>query len=130
MSDENAPVEQPNPSAPPPASPPSGDVTSDDKLWALLAYVLSPVVPIIILLMQDKKDRPFIKLHNMQALVAGLAAIVILAVIAVIPLVNCFLPVIGLLLWIVLIYWGLQAYNGKEVVIPVISDFVKQQGWA
>jgi uncharacterized membrane protein len=105
-------------------------VTSDDKLWALLAYVLSPVVPIIILLMQDKKDRPFIKLHNMQALVAGLAAVVILAVIAVIPLVNCFLPVIGLVLWIVLIYWGLQAYNGKEVVIPVISDFVKQQGWA
>jgi uncharacterized membrane protein len=130
MSDENAPVEQPSPSGPPPASPPSGDVTSDDKLWALLAYVLSPVVPIIILLMQDKKDRPFIKLHNMQALVAGLAAVVILAVIAVIPLVNCFLPVIGLLLWIVLIYWGLQAYNGKEVVIPVISDFVKQQGWA
>ena len=37
------------------------DITSDDKLWALLTYVLSPVVPIIILLMEDKKNRPFLK---------------------------------------------------------------------
>ena len=37
----------------------SGDVTSDDKLWAALAYVFTPIVPIIILVMADKKDRPF-----------------------------------------------------------------------
>lgn len=30
------------------------DVTSDDKLWALLAYILTPLVPVIILLMPDK----------------------------------------------------------------------------
>jgi hypothetical protein len=34
-------------------TPPTGDITSDDKLWALLAYVLSPLIPIIILLMED-----------------------------------------------------------------------------
>ncbi|MBE2224333.1 MAG: hypothetical protein IAF02_22525, partial [Anaerolineae bacterium] len=30
------------------------DVTADDKLWALLAYVLTPLIPIIIMLMADK----------------------------------------------------------------------------
>ena len=48
-----------------------GDVTSDDKLWVLLAYVLTPLVPIIIFLMEDKKTRPFIRAHNAQALVVG-----------------------------------------------------------
>jgi len=51
---------------------PMMEVTSDDKLWALLAYVLSPLVPVIILLMEDKKNRPFIRAHNAQALVWGL----------------------------------------------------------
>jgi hypothetical protein len=36
---------------------PSSDVTSEDRLWALLAYILSPIVPIIILLIEDKKNR-------------------------------------------------------------------------
>src|SRR5688572_13420930 len=52
------------------------DVTSDDKLWALLAYIFSPLVPIIILLMEDKKNRPFIRAHNMQALVVGVISLV------------------------------------------------------
>jgi hypothetical protein len=47
---------------------PMMEVTSDDKLWSLLAYVLTPLVPIIILLMEDKKNRPFIRAHNAQAL--------------------------------------------------------------
>lgn len=42
----------------------SSEVTSDDKLWALLAYIFSPLVPIILMLMEDKKNRPFIKAHN------------------------------------------------------------------
>src|ERR1700694_770313 len=58
----------------------SGDVTSDDKLWAALAYVFTPIVPIIILLMADKKDRPFIKAHNFQALVWGVAFYVIVTI--------------------------------------------------
>jgi hypothetical protein len=48
------------------------EVTSDDKLWALLTYVFTPLVPIIILLMEDKKNRPFLKAHNAQALFLGI----------------------------------------------------------
>jgi len=104
------------------------DVTSDDKLWSLLAYILSPLVPVIILLMEDKKNRPFIKAHNIQALAFGLAYIILGSIIAVFTLGfgSCLIP----LLWILSIYWGIQAYQGKYVTIPVITNFVKKQGWA
>jgi len=107
---------------------PMMEVTSDDKLWALLAYALSPIVPIIILLMEDKKNRPFIRAHNAQALAWGLINLVGGTILSSL-LFFCFgLP--SLILWGIGVYWGIQAYNGKMVEIPVITNFVKQQGWA
>jgi hypothetical protein len=38
-------------------TPMSPDVTSDDKLWAMLGYVF-PVIAIVVLFMEDKKNRP------------------------------------------------------------------------
>jgi uncharacterized membrane protein len=32
-------------------------------------------------------------------------------------------------LWFVVIYWAIKAYQGEWVVVPVITDFVKKQGW-
>ncbi len=104
------------------------DVTSDDKLWALLAYVLTPIVPIIILLMEDKKDRPFIRAHNAQALVWGLFNAIVGTILTTILFFCLGLP--SVLIWLVGVYWGWQAYQGQYVTIPVITDFVKQQGWA
>jgi uncharacterized protein len=101
------------------------NITDDDKLWALLAYVLTPLMPIVIMLLEDKKNRPFLKAHNGQALVWGLINVVVSATIS--PLL-CGIP--SLLVWAVAIYWGWQAYQGKMVEIPVISDFVRKQGWA
>jgi hypothetical protein len=36
----------------------------------------------------------------------------------------------GLVLSIAQIYYGIQAYQGKPVNIPLLTDFVKNQGWA
>ena len=94
---------------------PMSDVTSDDKLWAALTYVFSPIVPIIILLMADKKDRPFIKAHNAQALVLG--------IITVITSTFC----VGILVWFYQLYCGYQAYQGKLIEIPLISNLVRSQ---
>ncbi len=102
------------------------EVTSDDKLWVLLAYILSPIVPIILLLMEDKKDRPYIKAHNAQALVVGIVILLLSMLIGW----TVFLGCIPFALWLVMVYWGLQAYQGKFVTIPVVTDFVKRQGWA
>ncbi len=98
-------------------------VTSDDKLWAALAYVFSPLVPIIIMLLEDKKDRPFIRAHNAQALIIGIVMWFIVPIIAVITL-GC-----GSLLWLLMLYWAYKAYQGELINIPVITDFVKNQGW-
>ena len=99
------------------------EISSDDKLWVLLAYVLSPLVPIIILLLEDKKNRPFIKEHNAQALVLGL-------LIAVLGILLSWTVCVPMLLWLYMVYLGIQAYQGKSVEIPVITGFVKNQGWA
>jgi uncharacterized protein len=102
------------------------DVTSDDKLWALLAYIFTPIVPVILLLMEDKKNRPFIKAHNAQALAWGLVTYIISFVLAFVAIGAC----TGLIAFVINIYWGIQAYQGKYVTIPLITNFVKQQGWA
>ncbi len=102
------------------------DVTSDDKLWAALAYVFTPLVPIIILLIEDKKDQPFIKAHNMQALVWGIAFYVIVTITSFFLIGLCIWP-IGL---IAQLYWAYKAYQGEIVEIPVITNLVRNQGWA
>lgn len=104
----------------------SSDVTSDDKLWAALAYVFSPLVPIIILVMQDKKERPFIKAHNMQALIFGVVLYILVAVLSPVFFIGLCVWPIGL---VVELYWAYQAYQGKLITIPLLTDFIKNQGW-
>ncbi len=104
----------------------SSSVTSDDKLFAALAYLFTPLAPIIILLLEDKKNRPFIKQHNMQALVWGVVAFVLSFLLGATIILAC-------IFWVVYIpqlFWAYQAYQGKSVTIPVVTDFVKKQGWA
>jgi uncharacterized membrane protein len=104
----------------------SASATSDDKLWAALAYVFTPLLPIVISLMEDKKNRPYIKQHNMQALVWGIAAILISFLLGATIILAC----VAWVVYLPQLYWGYQAYQGKAVTIPVITNLVKQQGWA
>ena len=104
----------------------SYEITSDDKLWAALAYIFSPIIPIIILLLEDKKERPYIKTHNVQALVLGAAALVINILLSFIFVGIC----TSVLTFILMIYYGVKAYKGEVFEIPVITKFVKDQGWA
>lgn len=94
------------------------ETTSDDKLWAALAYVFSPLIPIVLMFMEDKKNRPFIRAHNAQALVLG--------IISVISYWFC----VGFLVLLYQLYCAYQAYQGQTVEIPVVTNFVKNQGWA
>lgn len=104
----------------------SPEVTSDDKLWAALAYVFTPLVPIIILLIEEKKNRPFIRAHNIQALVWGVVFYIIVAITSVFLVGLCIWP-LGLILQL---YWAYKAYQGSNIEIPVITNFVRNQGWA
>jgi len=103
----------------------SPEITSDDKLWAALSYPFW-FIPIIIYFMDDKKARPFIMAHAVQALIFG-AVLSILASVTTFILLGCVLWPVGIGFQI---YWAFKAYNGEYVNIPFLTDFVKGQGWA
>jgi uncharacterized membrane protein len=99
------------------------EITSDDKLWGALSYFA--LIAIIMLLTEDKKNRPFIKYHAVQAIAFSVVLAVASIILGIIPVVQCFTP----LLWLILIWPAVGAYGGNYTVIPVISDFIKKQGW-
>jgi len=101
------------------------DVNDDDKLWALLSWILAPIVPIIVLLLEDKKARPFIKYNAIQALVVSVVGYVVASVLSFV-IIGCF---VGLGILVYMIYLAIQSYQGNWVTIPVVTDFCKNQGW-
>jgi len=100
-------------------------VTSDDKLWSALGYPI-PLIAIIVLLMEEKKARPFIKFHAVQSLILWAVLIVLMFVLTV--------TVIGAIcapfLWLVSLWPAYDSYKGNLTEIPVITKFMKNQGWA
>lgn len=107
------------------SSPPP--VTSDDKLWSALSYVLAPIVGIIMLLLEEKKARPFIKYHAVQSIAASVVVFVLVIVVSVITFGFgglCF-P----LVWLVFLYWAYKAYQGEYFEIPWLTGFIRGQGW-
>ena len=105
---------------------PSPEISDDDRLWAMLSYILSPIVPIILLLIPEKRDRPFLKAHVAQSLVFGVAVYLISALFGGIIL-GTIIRIAG---FVFEIMWGLAANRGEYVTIPVITDLCKKQGWA
>lgn len=94
------------------------DYTEDDRLWSLLSFLFPPLLGIIVLLIEDKKNRPVLRYHAMVSIVLGVVGVVLS------------FACIGVLLWIYSIVLGIKAYQGEVVEVPVVSDFVRNQGWA
>jgi uncharacterized membrane protein len=138
------PPDQPPGQYPPPQMPynqPPGpdEITSTDKLWAALSYVFG-ILAIIALVMDDTKNRRFVKYHAVQAL--GLWAVYvvfyILMTILSSVLINmfwqlgflwCCFSLLYFLPWVAMIYFAYQAYQGKYFKIPILTDFLAQQKW-
>jgi uncharacterized protein len=95
----------------------TNDITSDDKLWALLGYIFG-IIAVLALLLEDKKNRPFLKYHAINAIL--LWAVIFL---------TSWLCGLGIIVWIYAIYLGVKAYGGDWVEVPVVTDFAKKQGW-
>jgi uncharacterized membrane protein len=101
------------------------DVTSDDKLWAALGYPIA-LVALIVLLMEDKKARPFIKFHAVQSLVLNVVLFILIGVLSVTVILACVAP----FLWLITLWPAYDAYRGNYTQLPVITNFIKNQGWA
>jgi uncharacterized membrane protein len=97
------------------------EVTSDDRLWAALAWIpispLWPIIAIILLLVEDKRDRPYIKYHAILSLLTGVIGILL-----------SFLCV-GVIIILAMFYFAYKAYQGEVVRIPYLTDFAENQGW-
>ena len=100
------------------------DINDQDKLMAALSYPIG-IVALVILLVEDMKNRPFQKYHAVQALAVN----VIIVVSAIVLGWTVILACVPFLIWFVTLYWAYQAYQGIWIEIPVITDFIKGQGW-
>lgn len=104
---------------------PQAEVSDDSKLWALLSWILTPFVPIIVLLLEDKREVRFIKYNAIQALVVGAIGYILTTVLSAV-LIGCF---IGIAVLAYTIFLGIKAYQGNWVTVPVVTEFCANQGW-
>jgi uncharacterized membrane protein len=101
---------------------PSDDITSDDKLWAALGYPI-PLIALIALLLEDKKDRFFIKYHAIQSIAFNIILWIVIILLSL-PTVGCIS-----LLWLITLWPAYDAYQGKYTELPFLTNFLKKQGW-
>ena len=100
------------------------EITSNDQMWAALSWIpvspLYPILAIVALMMEDTKDRPFVRYNAVLAIATG-------AILIPLSFITCGLAA---LTFFVFFYWAYQAYQGQTVEIPVVSDWIRGQGWA
>jgi uncharacterized membrane protein len=134
---------QPAVAAVPAAAGTQVEPNSDDRLMSALAWLTMvllqlPIVSVIQLLSTTTKDRPFQRHHAVTSLLFYAAAIVyeFVAVIVYAILGALTLGCGYACLWVIFflphalgLYYALQAYNGKMLELPVLSNFGRQQGW-
>jgi uncharacterized membrane protein len=105
---------------------PSSDITSDDKLWALLGYIIA-LLAVIVLFMEEKKSRPFIKFHAVQSIVLWVVITIVYIIGSIVTL-----GIGSICLWILFfipLWPAIDSFNGKYTNIPVLTDFIKGQKW-
>ncbi len=121
---------------------------ADDRLIALLSYATQAIIPfimpIIVLLSESSKLRPFQRFHAIQSL--ALTAVVVAlgvfvsistAILQIIPVLGfivgiaifCLTPIAYLMYLVALFYYGYQAHQGKRFAIPGLTSFLRDQGW-
>ncbi|MGC9359441.1 MAG: DUF4870 domain-containing protein [Anaerolineae bacterium] len=119
----------------------STEPSSDDKLWCGLSYfsqfVVPVVLPLILLLGEQTKEKEFIRHHAITSLGLLAAAVVYEIAAAIIySLIMLILPLLACILWLIfvvpivpLVYYGIKALKGEYVEVPYLTEFLRKQGW-
>ena len=121
---------------------------ADDRLIGLLAYVtqlvMPLVMPIIVLLSESSKQRPFQRFHAIQSLALTGIFIFIGIMMGMATLVTQIIPPLGMVVFVVALcltpvlygmyaiaqlYYGYQAYQGRRFAIPGLTNFLRDQKW-
>ena len=104
----------------------NNDITADDKLWSAIGYLL-PIFAIIALMRDDKKERPFIKYHAVQAM--ALTIVLWLLILIVSAATLLFGSFCAPLIWLVTLWPALDSYKGNYTKIPYVTAFIRKRGW-
>lgn len=102
-------------------------ITNDDKIWAAIGYPI-PIIALIALLMEEKKARPFIKFHAVQSIAFNIVLWILIVVVSTVTL--GFGAFCAPLLWLVTLWPAIDSYRGNYTEVPVITNFIRNQGWA
>lgn len=117
----------------PPSQPGSQGTGLAPNIASLLCYICAPITGIVFLLIE--KDNKDVRFHAWQALVFGVAYIVLIILLEILAfilgmiasvlgiIVGFFIPIVMLAAFIVWIVCLVKAYQGERWKIPVIGDF-------
>ncbi|MCG3211581.1 MAG: hypothetical protein FOGNACKC_05227 [Anaerolineae bacterium] len=101
------------------------EVNDQDKLMSAVTWII-PIVGIVILLVEDMRNRPFQKWHAVSSIAFSVVFFVILTILSIVTF--GFGGCLGIL-WFIVIWWAIKAYQGEWVTLPVLTDFMIKQGW-
>jgi uncharacterized membrane protein len=99
---------------------------NNNKLLAALGYPIPPIA-LIVLLMEDKRNLPFLRFHAVQSL--ALSVVIFVAGIILSAVTLGFGAICTPLLWLVTFWPAYDSYNGNYTEIPILTNFLKKQDW-
>lgn len=108
---------------------PPQEITENDKLIAALAYLIIFIVPILILISEELKGRAFLRYHAVQSLAVALLETVFVGLVCLLSSFLCCTLVLLVLPVAASAYCAYLAYMGKYFEIPVLTEFLADQGW-
>jgi uncharacterized membrane protein len=85
------------------------------------AGVSNPLIAIIVLLMAEKKSRPFIKFHAVQSLIFNVVLWIVIFLVSAVTL--GFGAICAPLLWLATLWPAIDSYRGNLTEIPIITKF-------
>ena len=99
-----------------------GGPSSNERMWAALSWIpvtpLWPILAIVALFLDETKDSAYVRYHAILSLATGLVLIPVSIV-----TIGC-----GAILYLVFFYWAYLAYQGRDVNVPFVSDWIRKRG--
>jgi uncharacterized membrane protein len=93
---------------------------SNTKLIAAVAWLLSPLSSIVLIVLDNYKKDKFIQFHAWQSLAFGIVSFIANTLLAW----TCIVPLAVLVVWILGV---IKAFQGEMWKLPVIGDWAEQQ---
>lgn len=109
----------------------------NDRLMGALAYIVPVILPLIVLLSETGKVRPFQRYHAIQSLALTAVSLIWLLLVFIATLIvtsicaplGCLLGVLYLAPVVPAVWAAYHAYNGEWVEIPGLTQFLRDQKW-